>query len=118
MRLVSESSEHGIQHALIAFPHITVENLIRHGYPPIQDPFFLLPPHVKYLWIYEESPIDAITCYIRLTRQGIPLHLYQLPNPIVGDHQIKQCLSIIHRNPIYAPEWLVHQHFDHYYYIW
>ena len=70
-------------------------------FPPI-------PPSIRRVWIYEESPIQSITCVIRLDPiSQRPTGLYQLVNPpsketLWGRYGFRTGLI-----PIVAPMWLI-----------
>lgn len=69
-----------------------------------------IPSGTRRIWIYEQSPTEAITCVIRLDYHYHPTRLYQLTNPVTLETMEEE--YDYHRNQIPgpAPEWLLHDY--------
>ena len=113
---------HSPYDVIISLPGKTVDKIFtenthvslipRQYFPPI-------PPLTKWVWIYEESPIQSITCVVRFDQvTQRPDRLYQLLNPpsrevLQGRYDFRT-ESI----PIAAPAWLLRDYGKQVRHVW
>ena len=98
---------------IIPLPQATINDLFLHDEQAFINPHrFLpvLPNYVKRVWIYEQAPIDAITCVLRLDYAGRPIKLYQLCRPLPLHLMVHWYNYQPRQTPAIAPLELRHNH--------
>jgi hypothetical protein len=89
-------------HVIVPLNPQQAENLL---HQPL-DPLPHLPSETRFVCIYETKPINAITMAIRLNPAHVPLHFYQIINPL-DTRTMKGCYEFSPPTKLqYVPLWL------------